>query len=905
MSEQDYSRFDLETAIATWRQFHAHRRVFRKEDLDELERHLRDHTAHLVARRLGEQAAFREAVQRLGDLDGGEAEYGKVYWGKLRRRREITAELTWRITLLTSYFTIALRNYKRQKLYAFINVFGLALGMAAFWLILQQVTYEWSYDAFHVDKASLYRVHYRQYKEGVLEIDNAAAVPAVGPAMKDNFPQVVEYARLVAFHPVVVASGTRRYREEKIRGVDPSFLRMFTFPLLKGDAATALAAPNTAVITETTALKYFGTGDPIGKVIVLDGTREVEIRGICGDVPPTSHLTFDFLISLDQHKRGKGGDDDWYSYDFYTYIQLAPGADPTALQDAFNSWVARERNAGWEQERLRQTFDLEPITRLHLYSHRMQELESGAQGDGRTVYFLLVIGVLVLTISWANYINLTTARSTGRAKEIGVRKVLGAHGAQLKGQFLMEAALLNGIAAAIGVGLAWAAAPWFERLTGHPLHTLQPSYGGVWLGTILVGALLSGSYPALVLARLKPVTALQGYTRSITGGIRLRSSLVTFQFVISMILIAGTFIVYRQLAHLRAKDLGVQLEHMLIVSGPGISGVDSVYTHTLQAFKTELLKLGAVRQVTVSSSVPGREIHWMNTITRASTHPSGVERGQLGDKAIFIVGVDPDYVPAYAIELLAGRNFSEAFRLDQDALLLNRAATRLLGYTSPQEAIGQRVDFRGNDRVVIGVVDDYNHVSPKTAVDPVVFTYQPAARGYFSAKVDPSDVHQTVEQVKRLYLSFFPGNPFDYYFLDEAFNHQYQADLHFGRFFGAFAGLAILVACLGLFGLAAFAAEQRTKEIGIRKVLGASTSSIVGLFSTDFLKLVGLAFLVAVPLAYFAMQRWLEGFAYRIEIGPGVFLLTGTLVLLIALIPVSYQAIRAALADPVKSLRYE
>ncbi|MGH7595575.1 MAG: ABC transporter permease, partial [bacterium] len=609
--------------------------------------------------------------------------------------------------MLKNYLTIAWRNIQQNKSVTFINVFGLALGMAAYWLILHYVADELSYDEFHLNKASLYRVHYQQYKAGTLEVDNAAAVPAVGPAMKDNFPQVVDYARLVTLNPTIVAYQNRRYREEKIRVVDPSFLKLFTFPLSKGDLATALTAPHTAVITETTARKYFGNDDPIGKVITVDGKLKVEIRGVCREVPVHSHIKFDFLISLQQFFGEKQEKADWYWYDFYTYVQLSAGIDQSAFQIEFNQWVSRVRSEEWKREELRQEFTLQPITDLHLYSHRMQELEPKEQGDGRAVHFLLIIGAFILMIAWANYINLTTAHSVKRAKEIGVRKVIGAYGAQLQKQFLMESILLNITAAVIAVVLIFEAAPWLEKLTEHPLRTLQPFSGGVWFGTIIVGSLLSGFYPALVLSRLKPVAVLKGYARSMTGGIRLRQNLVVFQFVISMVLTVGTLIVYRQLTHLRAKDLGVKLEQTLIVSSPGISGLDSVYAHTLHAFKTELLKLSAVRQITVSSSVPGQEIGWMNTIAPISTNPSVTENVP-SNKAIFIVGIDPDYVPSYSIKLLAGRNFSEAFRLDQDALLLNQAATRLLGYANPHEAIGQLVNFRGKDRFIIGILDDYN-----------------------------------------------------------------------------------------------------------------------------------------------------------------------------------------------------
>ena len=805
--------------------------------------------------------------------------------------------------MIINYLKTSWRNLWHNKTYGLINISGLTLGLTAFLLITLYVMYERSYDKFHVNKEHIFRVNYKQFLEGKLEVNNAAAVPAVGPAMKENFPEVLEYTRLTTLNSIIVSYGNRTFREEKILAVDPSFLTVFTFPLVKGDGTKSLSEPNTGVITESMAKKYFGYQDPIGKVLTVDRSRNVQITGVCRDVPSNSHMKFDLLISMEKFYGSKQQNARWYWYDFYTYVLIKPGTDPDAFESSFNTWISKRMRDEWKDQGLRQQFELQSVTGLHLHSDRMQELEPAEQGDSGMVTFLIIIGVLILTIAWANYINLNTCHAVSRAKEIGVRKVIGASKNQLLAQFLTESTLLNLSAAICAFILLRLGLPYFEQMIGHPLNIQRPVFSGLFIISVVAGSIISGLYPAFVIAQFKPATAIKGFTLPVSRGFRLRQSLVIFQFTISIVLIVGALTIYKQLMYLRSKDIGANLDQTLIVNTPQLA-TDSLYTGSIQSFKTELQRLVTISRVTISSSVPGREIGWMNTITPVGL--TGAKQNENNSKAICIVGIDSVYISSYGIKLLAGHDFLSSTVFDKEnTVLLNRAGTQLLGYATPAQSIGQRVDFRGKNRVVIGVVDNYNHVSPKEAVIPIVFTYQPYGKGFFSIKLSASEIRETIEQVKRLYHHFFPSNPFDYYFLDDAFNQQFKADLQFGKIFSVFTGLAIFVACMGLFALAAFAAQQRRKEIGIRKVLGAGVPGIVTLLSKDFLKLVVIANLIALPLSWWAMNIWLQDFAYRIQIGWEIFVVGGITACLVAWITVGSQAIKVAAANPVKSLRSE
>ena len=803
-------------------------------------------------------------------------------------------------TMLENYFKIALRNLKKHKGYAFINLFGLAVGMAASLLILQYVTYEVSYDDFHAQGKHIYRVQYNSYDNGVLEFESATAFPRVGPGLKEDYPEVEEYARLfLRYGGGVVRYEDQSFKEDLLFQADPSFLTMFSYPMLRGDHNTALSEPGTAVISEETARKYFGDEDPLGKRFRFGSREEYTITGVMAS-PENSHLKFDFLLSYSTLTQlwGDFFETAWGWYDFYNYIQLTPGADPAALEAKLPEFIARNNDDGNVPETMR--FALQPLEDIHLYSDLIQEAR--VNGDGTAVYFLTLIAFFILVIAWFNYVNLATARAIERAREIGVRKVLGAFRRQLIRQFILESVLLNGIAVMLALALWQQAQPLFNTLVGKTLGLNLLENGTVWAalgGLFLAGAFLSGMYPAFVLSSYKPATVLKGSFGTIRRGLHLRKVLVIGQFIASVALIAGTLIVYQQLTYMRTQDLGIDIDQTLVINGPGVLENDSLYAEQVGAFKQEMLRQAGIRSVAASTEIPGNLIYWTNGVHKLGDNPDEI------NPILYKVGIDYDYLDAYGHRLLAGRGYAPEFTADSASIILNQTALNVLGFPDPESTVGRQVVTGGDTLTVVGVVADYHQQGLQQGFRQTAFLLRPNARIYYSVKVNTADLGATLAFANEQYLRFFPGNPFTHFFLDTHFDRQYQTDRQFGTVFGFFALLAILVACLGLFGLSSFTAARRTKEIGIRKVLGSSVGNILVLLSKDFLKLVLVGSLIAVPLVWIVMEQWLQGFANRIAISWWIFLLAGLAALGVALLTVSYQAMRAAMADPVEALRYE
>ncbi len=824
---------------------------------------------------------------------------------QLRRKKYYSSGNS--MAMIHNYFKSTFRNIVKNKTYSVLNIMGLALGIAACLFILQYVSYERSYDKFHANHPDLYRVLYKVYRNGELNIDCAAAVPRVGPFMKEKMPQVIDYARV---YPMggVVTYGDIQYREDRMHMTDPSFLQMFTFPLVKGDPASALIDPNKVVISESVARKYFGNEDPLGKILEVDGEHQVEVSGVAMDVPDNSHFKFDFLISYETLNNQTRNDDGsassetaWGWYDFNTYVLLQPGSDPAVFDKQFEEFLYEERGEDFEEYNFKAEFPLQPITDIHLYSNLLQESEPEEQGDGQAVSFLTIIAFFILLIAWINYVNLSTARSIERAREVGVRKTLGATPRQLVYQFLTESLVLNLIALLIALGIVVIGIQSFNQLTASSLDLAflsDPFFWLVILAVLIIGSIISGLYPAFVLSSFKPVSVFSGQLSMGTSGNGMRRALVVFQFAASVTLIASTIIVYQQLAHMRNIDLGFDMTETLVVEGPAVFGIDSLFASTSKSFKHELLQHPGISSVTSASNVPGDEIFWTN----------GIKREEEPDDqftTIYNVGVDYEYFPTYDIDIIAGRNYLESHSTDTGSLVLNEAAIKMLGFPSADEAIDQRVTFWGRPKSIIGVVDNYNQMSAKTQVAPIAFPLATRAARFYTIKMDGEDYQSAFNSAQSTYEAFFPGNPFDYFFLDDFFNRQYENDRTFSRVFILFAIFAILVACLGLFGLSSFTVLKRSKEIGIRKVLGAGVSSIVQLLSREFIMLIIVANLVAWPVTYFLMSRWLENYATRITPGVSVFIISGVLVLVIAMLTVSQKIISTALTNPVEAIRDE
>jgi putative ABC transport system permease protein len=802
--------------------------------------------------------------------------------------------------ILSNYLLSAFRNIIKNKAFSILNLFGLSVGIAACLLLLQYVFYEHSFDKFHKDSENIYRVRYDAYRNGELMFACAAAVPAVGPAMKNNFPEVLEYSWAFPDDGIITTEEHISFRERKLQVATPSFLKMFDWGLIQGDTS-ALTKPYTAVITESTAKKYFGEDDPIGKEIIIWGEFSCEVRGITRDVPANSHIKFTVLVSAETlHQLSDNQSRTaWGWYDFNTYILLKEGTDPLAFQQKFAEWLAEEKKEEWEEYSGRQEFILQPIENIHLHSDLLQESEPDENGDADAVFMLSLIALFVLIIAWVNYINLSSSRALDRAREVGIRKVVGAHRRQLIRQFLSEALLMNLLAAGISILLVALILPYFNQLTGRTLSMSLFAEPFFWAGLsilFLAGALLSGIYPAFVLSSFKAVEVVKGKFSTSGHGYILRKILVVFQFTASVAFIAGTILIYSQLRYMRNQDLGVNIDQTLVLNGPGV-GIDTTFSEKFRTFKNEINAIAGVDHLTSSSNVPGDEIFWSSGIRRA-------EEEQIRG-VIYKIGMDEDYIPAFDIELIAGRNFSPEFGTDDLGVIINAKSVAFLGYDSPTAAVGQKVRIDGEDRHIIGVIADYHQMSLKQEPIPLIYRYFPAQEEFFAMKVSPERVDQALDELKSKYDEFFPGNPFNYFFLEEFYDRQYRIEKQVFVAVGVFSLVAIIIAALGLFGLSSYTTLQRTKEIGIRKVNGASVNRILTLLSKEFVELILMAILIASPLTWWIIGKWLATYPYQIGINWLVFLITGLLVILFALLAVGIQTVRAANTNPAQSLKYE
>jgi putative ABC transport system permease protein len=808
--------------------------------------------------------------------------------------------------MIKNYLVIALRSFLKQKSFTILNVVGLSLGMVASLLILQYVKYERSYDRFHSKASDVYRIQYNQWQSGKLRFECAAAVPAVGPALKNNFPEVKAFTRLFPVSGIASYESPDRgvisFREEKMQITDPAVFEVFDFKLLKGDKVTALQGPNKTVISQRAAKKYFGEEDPIGKTIAWDGNRKFEVTGIFENIPDNSHIKFDFMFSYEtlNKETQNASETEWGWYDFNTYVLLQPGTDAKALQAKWDEWLLKDRGEEWKKRNSKQEFILQPILDIHLHSNLLQESQPEERGDGDSVYALSIIALFILIIAWVNYINLATAKSFDRANEVGVRKVMGAQKDQLMKQFLSEAFLVNLLAAMISVLVVRLVWPYFSALSGRniPLDfMIQPDFWLLLGSLFLAGTLLSGFYPSMVLSSFKPVSVLKGKVFHTAQGNLLRKSLVVFQFVASVVLISGSVIVYQQLKYMRNQDLGIDINQTIVLKGPGVI-VDSLFRQTLEAFKTESLRIPGIKSMTASTNVPGDEIFWASGIKRVVGGPENSISG-------YTVGIDHDYVPSFDLNIIAGRNFDLDHPNEKKHVILNRAMVIALEFDDVKSAIGEKVRHGGDTLEIVGVLEDYHQMSMKEVVTPLVYRYTPDFASFLAFKVETNNYQQLLSSLEAPWKTLFPDNPMDHFYLDQFFNRQYESDKRFGQIFGMFTLLAIFIACLGLFGLASFMTMQRTKEIGIRKALGSTSTDVILLLSKGFIQLVIMANLIAWPLAWYIMENWLQSFPYRITINPVLFLAAGLGVVIIAFLSVGFETFKAARINPALTLKNE
>lgn len=806
--------------------------------------------------------------------------------------------------MVKNYLISAFRNFLRHKSFTALNVIGLSLGMAASLLVLQYVKYEKSFDTFHSKAQDIYRIQYNGWQNGKLRFECAAAVPAAGPALKNNFPEVLRFTRLYPVGGVVTYYSPDRgeiaFREEKMQITDTSVFKIFDFGLIKGNEKSALEGSNKIVISERAAKKYFADEDPMGKTLTWDGQGKFEVTGVFRDIPENSHIKFDFMLSyqtlVDQSQNE--AENSWGWYDFNTYVLLQPGTNVEALQAKWNEFLAKDRGENWKKNNRFQEFILQPVLGIHLYANLLQESQPDERGDGDSVYALTFIALFILIIAWVNYVNLATARSFDRANEVGVRKVMGAGKGQLVYQFLAESMLVNLLASTIAIAIVRMAWPYFADLSGRniPLgYMMQTDFWILLIILFFIGTALSGFYPAIVLSSFRPVAVLKGKVLRTAQGSILRKSLVVFQFVASVILISGSIVVYQQLNFMSSQDLGVNISQTLVIKSPGVR--DSTFVNKLESFKGEALQISGVKSVSSSTNVPGDEIFWASGIRRLTGGPENSISG-------YTVGIDHDYISSFDLKIAAGRDFDSQFPNERKSIILNRAMAEALDLDDPKLAIGEKV-IQGDTFEIVGILENYHQMSLKESVTPLVFRYTPRGSSFISLKIENENYKDVLAGLAGPWKTFFPGNPVDYFFLDQFFNRQYESDRQFGAVFSLFTGLAIFIACLGLFGLASFMTVQRTKEIGIRKALGSTSSSIILLLSKGFIQLVLIANLIAWPLAWWVMNDWLKAFPYRIDINPLLFVVAGLVVVLIAFISVGFQTFKAARVNPAQTLKYE
>lgn len=800
---------------------------------------------------------------------------------------------------------IAWRHLMKNKFVTMINLSGLIIGMTAALFIWQYVHYERSYDNFHENADQIFRVRTDRIKDGVTFMQFAGGAAGAAPLLKNNFPEVEDYVKLIGVGESVYSYEQRDpIREAQAYFAMPTIFSVFSYDLLEGDPNSVLSEPFTACISASTAKKLFGDENPIGKTITRNNSQRYEVNGIFADCPTNSHLKFNILLSYVTFSDvfvEDGSSETAMGWDgFFSYLLLQPNTDWKALEAKIPDAIEKNYDADTRESI---AFYLQPLRDIHLTSNYLIEAE--VNGNGRVVNFLFLIGISVLLIAWFNYINLSTANSELRAREVGVRKVLGGSPNKLIGQFLTEAALLNVFAIVCSFLLVWALQPFFESLIGEELQHSLFSDGRLLLltaGILLVGTLLSALYPSLFLSSFQPIKVLKpGFSGKQNGGSRwLSKGLVTVQFIASVTLIVGTMIVFRQLNFLQDTKLGLNIDQTLILKGPAI--VDSTLADKSRLFKQEIEQIGSVKMLSASTSIPGQAFGW----TAGGVHR--ISQADEQSENFHVMAADVDYTQLYEMELAAGRHMSEEMGSDQrTACLLNETGAALLGFETAEAAIGQGIEFWDDQFTVVGVLKDFYQESAKAPVEPLVLRAQPANNrpSYYSVKLSTQDLSGSLAGIEKTWSGLFPGNTFEYFFLDDHFNKQYAAEQRFSRVFTLFSGLAILVSCLGLFALVTFMTERKRKEIGVRRVLGASVGNIVGLLSKDFLKLIVIALLIATPLSWYAMQQWLEGFANRISIPWWFFALAGVLAIGIAFATVSFQSIRAALADPVDTLRTE
>ena len=828
---------------------------------------------------------FGEVYAELAE-DKGSSAARLWYWVQICKLIPIflSHSFYWSVQMIKNYLKVAFRNIRRHKGFSFINIAGLAIGLACCLLITIWVLDELSYDRFHENAANLYRVEEDQHYSGRIFYVYVTPYP-LGPALKAEIPEIMDATRLVWAGGVLFKYGEHTFFEDNGRAVDPSFLKMFTYPLINGDKNSALDSPFSLIITENLANKYFGEDDPIGKVVTVNNKYEFTVTGVLKNIPHNTYLQFDFLVPYEILKRtGQTREEDFGSNSIFTFVQLPDG---TSMEQANEKIFGFIRTKNPES---RTDLRLMPFTKLHL--HEFFGYEKGA-GAIQYVYIFSVIAFIVLLIACINFMNLSTARSANRAKEVGLRKVVGAVKGHLVRQFYGESVVYALIALIFAVGIVTLLLPAFSNLSGKEL-----SWSVAGIATILIGllgitlftGLVAGSYPAMFLSAFQPARVLKGGLLSGTGGARFRRVLVVAQFALSILLIIGTAVVYQQQNFIKNMRLGWDREHLVYV--PLRADTKKSYN----ALKQELIQDPRVLNVTGTSQLP----------THIGSNSGGAQWDGKDPELQILIGfnaVDFDFPETLKIEMSEGRTFDKEYTSDHSkSWIVNEEVAKLMDKDS---VVGERFRHVGVEGTIIGVMKNFHYQTLRNKIEPLAIVVDQDSLNYMIIRIPPEEVSASLGVIENTWKRVVPAYPFEYRFMDERFDRMYRTEQRIGTLLRYFAALAVFVACLGLFGLASFMAEKRTKEIGIRKVLGASVAQVTRLLCKEFFLLVLAANVIAWPAAYFIMRKWLQSYAYRTDLGFFVFIGAMFLALLVAILSVGYQAIRAARSNPADSLRYE
>lgn len=799
--------------------------------------------------------------------------------------------------MFRNYLKSAFRNLWRHRAFSFINIMGLTIGMTACFLIFLYVKFELSYEDFHPKADRIYRV-VADIKTPTEVIHADGPAWAVAPNLKDEFPEVEEFVR-VSNTDMLFRNGEIKFKEDNTMFADSAAFRIFGWNLLKGNPNMVLTEPFSVVLTETAAKKYFGSEDPMNKTLLIgDDGRPVKVMGLMKDFPENTEIQAPMVLSMSSITKewAPGLDKQWGNYGSDAYLLLKSGTSASALEKKLPDFLKRRNGKEADEMKMWVTLFLKPVRDVYLYS----DSNDGRSGNINNVYIFSIVAIFILAIACINFINLTTARSTERAKEVGIRKVAGADKFQLIRQFIGESVIISIIAFGLSLLLTSLFLPMFNNLAG---KIISPGVFSNWqyisylfLAAIGIG-LLAGLYPAMVLARFKPIVVLKGRFATGTKGILLRKGLVVAQFTISIALIIATLVVYYQTNYMRSKDLGFKKDQMLVLRTNG--------NKAQKTLKETIRRIPGVKSTSLGSGVPGSS--WNGAYSEIENTSGEMQIANLN-----LMFVDFDYMDQFDIPIVAGRRFSRDFQTDTTkAIILNEAAMKMFGYSDPKQAIGKRFKQWGREGQIIGVMKNFNYTSLQTEIKPLTLRMSENGNNgnggydYLTVNVSAGQIPATIAAIEKEWKTMMPNLPFSYTFIDDMFEQQYRNEQRFGKLFLNFAGLAIFISCLGLLGLTAYSTMQRTKEIGIRKVMGASVPNILHLLSKEFIWLAGISFLVAAPVAWYFMHKWLQNFAFRISIGWYVFAIAGVAALLIGLITISFQAVKAAIANPVKSLRTE